>query len=89
MPEPSAGHLPHPLDGWQPRALRLRPALSPLFTRVDLGAVFVIVPDPERAAQFFRHRRLAEQAGLFEPGEGEEIAQARQSHSARNAGVVT
>jgi hypothetical protein len=42
-------------------------------------AVFVIARDAERAAEFFGQRRLAEQAGVFEPGEVGEIAQARQS----------
>jgi hypothetical protein len=59
--------------------------------RIDRRAVFifVIVLDAECAAQFFGQRRLAEQARLFEPVEVGQIAQAGQSHSARNAGVVT
>jgi hypothetical protein len=50
-----------------------------VFIRFDLGAIFVIVSDAERAAEFFGQRRLAEQAGLFEPVEVGQIAQARQS----------
>jgi hypothetical protein len=61
-----------------------------VFIRFDLSAifVFVIVPDAERAAEVFGQGRLAEQAGVFEPGEVGEIAQARQSPH-RNAEVVT
>jgi hypothetical protein len=64
-----------------------------VFIRVDLGAIFVvlIVPDAERAAQFFGQRRLAEQAGVFELGEVGEIAQARRLTPAqyrRSAGMI-
>jgi hypothetical protein len=51
----------------------------PVFVRFVLGPVFLIAPDAERVAEFFWQRRLAEQAGVFEPGEVGEIAQARQS----------
>jgi hypothetical protein len=42
-----------------------------VFVGIDLGgiSVFVIARDAERAAQFFGQRRLAEQAGVFEPVE--------------------
>jgi hypothetical protein len=59
-----------------------------VFVRFD-RRVFVIIPDAERAAQFFGQRRLAEQAGLFEPVEVGEIAQALQSPQPQDVGVVT
>jgi hypothetical protein len=64
-----------------------------VFIRFDLRPifVFVIAPDAERAAQFFGQRRLAEQAGVFEPGEVGEIAQARRLTPAqyrRSVGMI-
>jgi hypothetical protein len=37
---------------------------------IDLGAAFVIVPDAERAAEFFGQRPLAEQAGVLRAWRG-------------------
>jgi hypothetical protein len=43
---------------------------------------------PERAAKFFGQWRLAEQAGVFEPGEVGESRRHAKPHSPRKAGVV-
>jgi ProQ/FINO family len=53
--------------------------VAAVFIRYDLDAIFVIIPDAERTAEVFGQWRLAEQAGVFEPGEVGEFAQARQS----------
>ena len=58
--------------------------------RCARGAVLVficvIAPDAERAAELVGQRRLADEAGVLEPGRSRRLG---NPHSVRNAGVVT